>query len=175
MFYRTLGKTMSYNGHLLDYQKYVLQRYAFGNGSRKISLFSTAVINTDTSGSLISNASCSVALTEAKLSSGGNPHSETKFSKAMPSSDPKGSLNATRSEADFSTLNLRERFIQRLILDGKKSTATKIFDESLELLKTRIEQHNAITDSRGKSENLYSLATLTKDEIFVIALRKAQP
>ena len=171
MFYRTLEKTMSYNGHLLDYQKYVLQRYAFGNGSRKISLFSTAVINTDTSGSLISNASCS----EAKLSSGGNPHSETKFSKAMSSSDPKGSLNATRSEADFSTLNLRERFIQRLILDGKKSTATKIFDESLELLKTRIEQHNAITDSRGKSENLYSLATLTKDEIFVIALRKAQP
>ena len=47
----------------------------------------------------------------------------------MPSSDPKGSLNATRSESDFSTLNLRERFIQRLILDGKKSTATKIFDE----------------------------------------------
>ena len=72
-------------------------------------------------------------------------------------------------------LKLRERFIQRLILDGKKSKATKIFDESLELLKTRIEQHNAITDSRGKSENLYSLATLTKDEIFVIALRKAQP
>ena len=82
---------------------------------------------------------------------------------------------ATRSEPDLSTLNLRERFIQRLILDGKKSTATKIFDESLELLKTRVEQHNAITDSRGKSENLYSLATLTKDEIFVIALRKAQP
>ena len=75
MFYRTLEKTMSYNGHLLDYQKYVLQRYAFVNGSRKISLFSTAVINTDTSGSLISNASCS----------------EAKLSKAMPSSDPKGS------------------------------------------------------------------------------------
>ena len=29
MFYRTLEKTMSYNGHILDYQKYVLQRYAF--------------------------------------------------------------------------------------------------------------------------------------------------
>ena len=38
----------------------------------------------------------------------------------------------------------------------------------------RIEQPNAITDSRGKSENLYSLATLTKDECRV-ALRKAQP
>jgi hypothetical protein len=33
---------------------------------------------------------------------------------------------------------LRERFIQRLILDGKKSTATKVFDESLQLLKKRM-------------------------------------
>ena len=105
----------------------------------------------------------------------GKPPLGTEGFKGYAFSDPKGSLNATRSEADFSTLNLRELFIQRLILDVKKSTATKIFDESLELLKTRIEQHNAITDSRGKSENLYSLATLTKDEIFVIALRKAQP
>ena len=70
---------------------------------------------------------------------------------------------------------LRERFIQRLIVDGKKSIATKIFDESLELLKERIQQYNISTDTRGKSENLYSLATLTKDEIFIIALRKAQP
>ena len=72
-------------------------------------------------------------------------------------------------------VTLRERFIQRLIVDGKKSIATKIFDESLELLKDRIQQYNLSTDSRGKSENLYSLATLTKDEIFIIALRKAQP
>jgi len=72
-------------------------------------------------------------------------------------------------------VTLRERFIQRLIVDGKKSIATKIFDESLELLKDRIQQYNLSTDSRGKSENLYSLATLTKDEIFMIALRKAQP
>jgi hypothetical protein len=72
-------------------------------------------------------------------------------------------------------VTLRERFIQRLIVDGKKSIATKIFDESLELLKDRIQQYILSTDSRGKSENLYSLATLTKDEIFIIALRKAQP
>jgi hypothetical protein len=72
-------------------------------------------------------------------------------------------------------VTLRERFIQRLIVDGKKSIATKIFDESLELLKDHIQQYNLSTDSRGKSENLYSLATLTKDEIFIIALRKAQP
>jgi len=49
------------------------------------------------------------------------------------------------------------------------------FDESLELLKERIQRYNASTDGRSKSENLYSLATLTKDEIFIIALRKAQP
>ena len=75
-------------------------------------------------------------------------------------------------------LALRERFIQRLILNGKKSIATKIFDESLELLKTRIEQHNK-SDSKNsegnRSLNLHSLASLTKDEIFIIALRKAQP
>jgi ribosomal protein S7 len=72
-------------------------------------------------------------------------------------------------------VSLRERFIQRLILDGKKATASKIFDESLELLKKRIEQYNSSNDGRGKSDDLHSLSTLTKDEIFVIALRKAQP
>ena len=72
-------------------------------------------------------------------------------------------------------VSLRERFIQRLILDGKKATASKIFDESLELLKKRIEQYNSSNDGRGKSDDLHSLSMLTKDEIFVIALRKAQP
>ena len=43
-------------------------------------------------------------------------------------------------------VSLRERFIQRLILDGKKATASKIFDESLELLKKRIEQYNSSND-----------------------------
>ena len=33
------------------------------------------------------------------------------------------------------------RFIKRLILDGKKGAATKIFDASLELLKKNIEQY----------------------------------
>jgi len=72
-------------------------------------------------------------------------------------------------------LKLRERFIQRLILDGKKSKATKIFDESLELLKERIQEYNESNENRGKSQNLYSLSNLTKEEIFIIALRKAQP
>ena len=83
--------------------------------------------------------------------------------------------STTTPKAKGIQVNLRERFIQRLMLDGKKSTATKIFDESLELLKERIQRYNASTDGRSKSENLYSLATLTKDEIFIIALRKAQP
>ena len=85
------------------------------------------------------------------------------------------SVGSSTSKAKGIQVNLRERFIQRLMLDGKKSTATKIFDESLELLKERIQRYNASTDGRSKSENLYSLATLTKDEIFIIALRKAQP
>jgi small subunit ribosomal protein S7 len=70
---------------------------------------------------------------------------------------------------------LRERFIQRLILDGKKSTATKVFDESLQLLKKRIEQHNLINDINAQRFNLHSLNSLTKEEVFLIALRKAQP
>ena len=83
--------------------------------------------------------------------------------------------STTLSKNKGMQINLRERFIQRLIVDGKKSIATKIFDESLELLKERIHRYNESTEGRGKSENLYSLATLTKDEIFLIALRKAQP
>ena len=90
------------------------------------------------------------------------------------------SLIDTTQSSSFNEehLGLRERFIQRLILNGKKSIATKIFDESLELLKTRIEQHNK-SDSKNSEGNrvlnLHSLASLTKDEIFIIALRKAQP
>lgn len=88
--------------------------------------------------------------------------------------------NASRLKASLPSggsphLKLRERFIQRLILDGKKSKATKIFDESLELLKERIQEYNESNENRGKSQNLYSLSNLTKEEIFIIALRKAQP
>ena len=84
-------------------------------------------------------------------------------------------ITATAVNINEEHLGLRERFIQRLILNGKKSIATKIFDESLELLKKRIEQYNSSNDGRGKSDDLHSLSMLTKDEIFVIALRKAQP
>lgn len=78
------------------------------------------------------------------------------------------------------TGTLRERFIQRLMLSGKKSVATKVFDESLELLMNYIKEHNSSGASDAASrlrrqDNLHSLANLTKDEIFVISLRKAQP
>ena len=94
---------------------------------------------------------------------------------------------------------LTSRFIKRLILNGKKGAAARIFDASLELLKKNIEQY--LEDSSGHARdcapkavslgttsfkkiqtltlternNLYSLANLTKEEIFVTALRKAQP
>lgn len=93
--------------------------------------------------------------------------------------------NLTNTMCSDQTENsgLRERFIQRLILNGKKSVATKIFDESLELLKTRIEESqmkgDAFRMSRAShldySQDLNSLSKLTKEEIFIIALRKAQP
>jgi len=86
----------------------------------------------------------------------------------------KSKILASPSDAPRSG-DLRERFIQRLILDGKKSTATKVFDESLQLLKKRIEQHNLINDINAQRFNLHSLNSLTKEEVFLIALRKAQP
>ena len=84
---------------------------------------------------------------------------------------------------------MMSRFIKRLILDGKKGAATKIFDASLELLKKNIDQyledegktsvsgsaHKRTTLTLTEKNNLYLLANLTKEEIFVTALRKAQP
>ena len=84
---------------------------------------------------------------------------------------------------------MMSRFIKRLILDGKKGAATKIFDASLELLKKNIEQyledegktsvsgsaHKRTTLTLTEKNNLYLLANLTKEQIFVTALRKAQP
>ena len=104
-----------------------------------------------------------------------------KYYSSQPMIANMDSLIDTTQSSSFNEehLGLRERFIQRLILNGKKSIATKIFDESLELLKTRIDQHNKSESKNGlqsnRALNLHSLASLTKDEIFIIALRKAQP
>ena len=38
--------------------------------------------------------------------------------------------------------HLRERFIKRLMKDGKKSVATKVFDESLEIFYETVQQTN---------------------------------
>jgi|EP01050_Picozoa_sp_SAG11_P000225 hypothetical protein len=51
-------------------------------------------------------------------------------------SGSKGYAEGTESLALY--FHLRERFIQRLMKDGKKAVAVKIFDESLELLKREI-------------------------------------
>ena len=84
-------------------------------------------------------------------------------------------LTTASSEA-ATAVALRQRFIQRLMLNGKKSVATKVFDESLQLLMGYVKEHNAKSDSRlRRQDNLYSLVNLTKDEIFMISLRKAQP
>ena len=64
---------------------------------------------------------------------------------------PKRTLSAVDTKlgsADISTVDkdfanyfiIRERFIQRLMKDGKKSIATKIFDESLEIFYQTIQQ-----------------------------------
>ena len=65
------------------------------------------------------------------------------------------------------------KFMNQIMTDGKKSVATKVFDESLQLLISYIKDRNSI--AAKNQENLYSLMNLTKDEIFMIALRKAQP
>ena len=94
---------------------------------------------------------------------------------SIPSIDLVAKLPSSVTNFGEAAGGLRERFIQRLILDGKKSTATKVFDESLQLLKKRIEQHNLINDINAQRFNLHSLNSLTKEEVFLIALRKAQP
>jgi phosphoribosyl-ATP pyrophosphohydrolase len=89
---------------------------------------------------------------------------------------PNSYSQTSNIKATCTATALRERFIQRLMLSGKKSVATKVFDESLELLMNYIKEHNSKSDSRlRRQDNLYSLANLTKDEIFIISLRKAQP
>jgi phosphoribosyl-ATP pyrophosphohydrolase len=93
-----------------------------------------------------------------------------------------GTVDVLPSQGRETIGTLRERFIQRLMLSGKKSVATKVFDESLELLMNHIKEHNSKSDrsvatqrTQRTQDNLYSLANLTKDEIFIISLRKAQP
>ena len=49
-----------------------------------------------------------------------------------------GGSNVDRDFVNY--FNIRERFIQRLMKDGKKSIATKIFDESLEIFYQTIQQ-----------------------------------
>ena len=48
----------------------------------------------------------------------------------------------SRNEEFEKYFDLRKRFIQRLMKDGKKSVATKLFDEGLEIFYRTIQQSN---------------------------------
>lgn len=63
-----------------------------------------------------------------------------------------------RSDSFDDYFHLRDRFIKRLMKDGKKSVATKVFDESLEIFYEVVQQTNEEnfakqTKSRKKSKD----------------------
>jgi ribosomal protein S7 len=74
---------------------------------------------------------------------------------------------------------LRNKFIQKLMLDGRKATATIVFEESLEILKSMISKEIFSNKNRSKSKKalsfLETLETKSKLEIFEIALNRAKP
>ena len=74
---------------------------------------------------------------------------------------------------------LRDKFIQKLTLNGKKATATILLEESLEILKSRITLEINLMKSKNRSKKnnsfIESLQQKTKLEIFEIALNKAKP
>ena len=82
----------------------------------------------------------------------------------------------TQSESLFL---LRDKFIQKLTLNGKKATATILLEESLEILKSRITLEINLMKSKNRSKKnnsfIESLQQKTKLEIFEIALNKAKP
>ena len=61
---------------------------------------------------------------------------------------------------------LRSRFIQRLSFGGKKSSATKVFDESLDILYQRYKEAQ-------KSDP--KLIPQTKSDLFLTAIHRAKP
>jgi len=74
---------------------------------------------------------------------------------------------------------LRDKFIQKLTLNGKKATAAILLEESLEILKSRITLEINLMKSKNRSKKnnsfIESLQQKTKLEIFEIALNKAKP
>jgi len=80
---------------------------------------------------------------------------------------------------DSELMSLRNKFIQKLMLNGKKATATILFDESLEILKLKIEKEILAFKDKTKSKKtslfIESLKNKTKLEMFEIALNRGKP
>jgi len=76
-------------------------------------------------------------------------------------------------------VSLRNKFIQKLMLNGKKATATILFDEGLEILKLKIEKDILASKDRTKVKKtisfIESLRNKTKLEVFEIALNRGKP
>jgi len=72
---------------------------------------------------------------------------------------------------------LRDKFIQRLMLNGNKATATNLFEEGLEILKSKVEESSRSEGSKSKkvSPLLESLQDKSKLQIFEVALNRAKP
>ena len=74
---------------------------------------------------------------------------------------------------------LRDKFVQKLMLNGKKAVATNLFEESLEILRSKIQKELLLlkgkTKSKKNSSFLESLESKKKLEIFEIALNRAKP
>jgi|TARA_B100000795_G_scaffold265740_1_gene247973 hypothetical protein len=74
---------------------------------------------------------------------------------------------------------LRDKFVQKLMLNGKKAVATNLFEESLEILRSKIQKELLLLKGKTKSKKntsfLESLESKKKLEIFEIALNRAKP
>ena len=79
---------------------------------------------------------------------------------------PNENLLDIRSNEVLLFEKLRSRFIQRLSFGGKKSSATKVFDESLDIL---YQQYKEAQKSDPK------LIPQTKSDLFLTAIHRAKP
>ena len=79
---------------------------------------------------------------------------------------PNENLLDIRSNEVLLFEKLRSRFIQRLSFGGKKSSATKVFDESLDIL---YQQYKEAQKSDPK------LISQTKSDLFLTAIHRAKP
>jgi small subunit ribosomal protein S7 len=108
-----------------------------------------------------------------KYSSPAGPATKVGLAKA------KSELGASQAHENM-FLNLRSRFIQRLMKHGKKAVAVKLFDESLEIFYQKVqnldsEELNRKTKRKKSSIEWNHIQKLTKMEIFMMAFLRAKP